>query len=178
MGRLSEVRACYPSKDKDPSPFSPFTLGKSLAFPFLLLCTYSYSYPTPFLPSLTFFYFTLDFFSFFLPFLYTCINSRVSQKTAFSREKFHDRGQKKAWVTYMVRKYIYIFFLILSIPWSSNCKKKPFRGFSEILLHPIYYEFTSFSIFWLNKKIREKNKKSIFSGILYISYGQKKVWVP
>ena len=34
--------------------------------------------------------------------------------------------------------------------------EKPFRGFSEILLHNISYEITSFSIILPNPKIREK----------------------
>ena len=78
--------------------------------------------------------------------------------------KFHDRGQKKIeWRR--VRKNIN--FLILFIPRSSDCEK-PFRGFSEIFKLNISYEFTSFSIFWPNQKIRNF-LKIIFSGILYIS---------
>ena len=65
-----------------------------------------------------------------------------------------------------------IRFLILFIPQSSDCKK-PFRGFSEILLHNISYEFTSFSIFWPNKKNREKNVISV-SGIPYWLRSRKK----
>ena len=50
-----------------------------------------------------------------------------------------------------VRKFI--SFLIFFIPRSSDCKK-PFRGFLEILIHKISYEFTSFSIFWPNQNPR------------------------
>ena len=59
-----------------------------------------------------------------------------------------------------------IRFLILIIPRSSDCQK-PFRGFSEILLHNISYEFTSFfPYFDQNKNPRKKNILS-FCGIPY-----------
>ena len=52
-----------------------------------------------------------------------------------------------------------IRFLILFIPRSSDCKKKLFLGFSEILIHKISHEFTSFSIFYLTKKSTKKYLK-------------------
>ena len=76
---------------------------------------------------------------------------RVSQNAPFSVKHSMTGGKRKLeWRR--VRKYIR--FLILFIPRASNCKN-PFRGFSEILLHNISYEFTSFSIFWPKQKIRK-----------------------
>ena len=63
---------------------------------------------------------------------------RVSQNTPFS-VKHSMTGRKRMHEWRRVRKYIR--FWILFIPRASNCKK-PFRGFSDILLHNISYEFT------------------------------------
>ena len=54
-------------------------------------------------------------------------------------------------------------FLILLILQSSDCKK-PFRGFSEILIHKISYELHHFPYYDLTKKSAKKNIIS-FSGI-------------
>ena len=65
------------------------------------------------------------------------------------------------------------WFLILSIPQSSNCKK-PIRGFSKILIHNIFYEFTSFSIFWPNKNPQKKYNKFQRHSLLTVSVLHKK----
>ena len=94
---------------------------------------------------------------------------RVSQKTVFSVKNSMTEGKRKLeWRR--VRKYIR--FLILFIPRSSNCKK-PFRGFSEILIHKISYEFTSLSIFY---QIKNSEKYIIsFSGTPYWLHSIEKI---
>ena len=70
-----------------------------------------------------------------------------------------------------VRKYFRFF--VLFIPRSSNCKK-PFRGFLEILIYTISYEFTSFSIFHPPKTFAQKYIIS-FNGIHYWLRSIKKI---
>ena len=77
------------------------------------------------------------------------LDIRVSQNAPFS-VKHSMTGDKRKLKWRRVRKYIRS--LILFIPRASN-RKKPFRGFSGILLHNISYEFTSFFLLWPNQKI-------------------------
>ena len=77
---------------------------------------------------------------------YTLMYNRVSLKHSMT-------GGKRKLEWHRVRKYIR--FLMLLIPRASNCKK-PYRGFSEILLNNITYKFTSFSYF------DPTNKSAIF----------------
>ena len=69
-------------------------------------------------------------------------------------------------------KIFLLFFL--SIPLSSDCKK-PFRGFLEILLHNLSYEFTSFSIFWQNQKFRGKKYSKFQRHFLLTALDNKKI---
>ena len=91
-----------------------------------------------------------------------CVYIRVFQNAPFSVKHSMTRGKRKLeWRR--VRKYIH--FLILFIPWSSNCKKPFSQIFGNFITQHFLWIYIIFHIL-TQPKIREKIAKG-FSGIPY-----------
>ena len=94
------------------------------------------------------------------------------KKTGFSVKNFMTEGKGKLeWRR--VRKYIR--FIILFIPWSSNCKKTFSRIFGNFNTQNLLWIYIIFHIF-PNQKIREKNNYKFQRHSLLTALHKKKIW--